>query len=180
LYSAGDVVFDQSSGDYYFFKQGQTQASSSFSNSAIGYALFDFGRMVIRIKPTETKAIQSITLKLTSSYSDGVLSMYSALSTCAVSDCRPNGGAVATVEPTSLLGSSTATSGSGEVTYTFSTPINVTVNTNYYLTFTSSCSGTGILGSNVADSDFAFSYGTCSIDQGTPAIKINYVNYKVL
>jgi hypothetical protein len=80
------------------------------------------------------------------------------------------------------MGSSTSTSGSGYVTFTFATPISVTANTDYYLTFSSACiAGAGIeVVHNTTSTNFAISYGGTTIDQGIPAIRINGISYVVL
>lgn len=177
-YSAGDVVYDQSNATYYFFKSQVPQSSSSYSNPTSEFSIFDFGRVVIRMRPDRSKNIVSITLKV-SGVNNGVLSMYSGLGANS-SECRTSGSVVA-VNNQTLMGSSTPTSGSGYVTFTFGTPISVTANTDYYLTFSSACSSgsIGVVG-NVTETNFAISYGTTEINQGIPAIRINYSTYDVI
>ncbi|MFN5930529.1 MAG: beta strand repeat-containing protein, partial [Sphingobacteriales bacterium] len=65
-YSPGDVVYDESDGKYYFFKIPSTQSSTSFNNSQSSFAIFDFGRVVIRIRPNQNLPIRSITLEVNS------------------------------------------------------------------------------------------------------------------
>ena len=177
-YTAGDVVYDQSSANYYFFKPEVSQSSSSFSNPTSYFAIFDVGRVVIRMRPDRSQSIASITLK-TWGVDDGVLSMYSGLGTNSASCSYSN--PVVAVDVNTLMGSSTSTSGSGSVTYTFGTPISVTANTDYYLTFSSACTsaGIGVVG-NTTSTNFAISYGGTTIDQGIPAIRINGFSYVVL
>ncbi len=178
-YSAGDVVYDQSSANYYFFKPEVSQSSSSYSNPTSAFPIFDVGRVVIRMRPDRSQSIASITLK-TWGVDNGVLSMYSGLGTNSASCGWSN--PVVAVDVNTLMGSSTSTSGSGYVTYTFGTPISVTANTDYYLTFSSACiAGAGIeVVGNTTSTNFAISYGGTTIDQGIPAIRINGVSHVVL
>jgi hypothetical protein len=178
-YSAGDVVYDQSSANYYFFKPEVSQSSSSYSNPTSAFPIFDVGRVVIRMRPDRSQSIASITLK-TWGVDNGVLSMYSGLGTNSASCSSSN--PVVAVDVNTLMGSSTSTSGSGYVTFTFATPISVTANTDYYLTFSSACiAGAGIeVVHNTTSTNFAISYGGTTIDQGIPAIRINGISYVVL
>ncbi|MFN5642677.1 MAG: beta strand repeat-containing protein [Sphingobacteriales bacterium] len=179
-YSPGDVVYDESDGKYYFFKIPSTQSSTSFNNSQSSFAIFDFGRVVIRIRPNQNLPIRSITLEV-NSVNNIVLSMYSGLSACTTSACNPFNASIATVDNSTLLSSSSPQSGSGNITFTFNSPISITPNTDYYLTFSSVCvAGPSIRVRNGVDANFAISYNTCSIDQGIPAVKINYINYSTL
>ena len=178
-YSAGDVVYDQSSANYYFFKSVIPQSSSSYSNPTAFFAIFDVGRVVIRMRPDRSKSIGSITLNV-NGITNGVLSMYSALGANSAS-CGW-GNAVVAVDPATLMESSSPTSGSGYVTFTFGAPISVTANTDYYLTFSSACIGGAGIGveSGTTETNFAISYGGTTINQGIPAIRINYNTYVVL
>ena len=177
-YTAGDVVYDQSSANYYFFKLEIPQSSSSYSNPTAAFPIFDAGRVVIRMRPDRSQSIASITLK-TWGVDNGVLSMYSGLGTNSASCGWFN--PVVAVDVNTLMGSSTSTSGSGYVTYTFGTPISVTANTDYYLTFSSACTSAGIeVVANTTSTNFAISYGGTTIDQGIPAIRINGFSYVVL
>jgi hypothetical protein len=179
-YSNGDVVFDQSSNTYYFFKSQIPQSSSSYSNFTVGFTIFDAGRVVIRMRPDRTSSIASITLNVWNFNVGGVLSMYAALG--ANSTSCGFGNAVVAVNPATLMGSSSSTTGSGYVTFTFGTPISVTANTDYYLTFSSECVSGANIGvvNNTTSSNFAISYGTTTINNGIPAIRINYTNYVTL
>ncbi|MBM3922835.1 MAG: hypothetical protein FJ340_06485 [Sphingomonadales bacterium] len=177
-YSAGDVVYDQSSATYYFFKSQLPQSSSSYSNPTSSFAIFDFGRVVIRMRPDRSNSIASITLKV-NGITNGVLSMYSALGANDPA-CHIWNNPVVAVDAATLMRSSSPTSGSGYVTFTFGTPISVTANTDYYLTFSSACgSGNIEVVSNATEANFAISYGTTSINQGIPAVRINYNTYGV-
>ena len=173
-YSPGDVVYDQSSRQYYFFKAEAPQSSSSYSNPTSSFAIFDAGRVVIRIRPDRSKSIVSITLSVYG-LNNEVLSMYSGLGANS-NECKPFGGPAAAVDNQTLMGSSSPASGSGYVTFTFGTPISVTANTDYYLTFSSPCISGRSIGvvSNTTETNFAISYGTTTIDQGIPAVRINY------
>ena len=179
-YSNGDVVFDQSSNTYYFFKSQIPQSSSSYSNFTVGFNIFNSGRVVIRMRPDRTSSIASITLNVWDFTGGGVLSMYSALGANSASCNYAN--AVVAVDPATLMGSSSSTTGSGYVTFTFGTPISVTANTDYYLTFSSECVSGANIGvvNNTTSSNFAISYGTTTINNGIPAIRINYTNYVTL
>jgi hypothetical protein len=171
-YSSGDIVYDQSSGSFYLFKSPK-QNSLGYENGSGYFSFFDFGKDVIKIRPNVTGNISSITLEL-SGASNAVFSVYSSLSACA-----PGGGAfnstIATVDPSSLLGSSISNSGNGKITFTFSTPISVTANTDYYLTASSAINSVGAISvKNVNDPNFSISYNTCSINQGSPSVQITY------
>ena len=177
-YSAGDVVYDQSSATYYFFKSELPQKSSSYSNPTSNFSIFDFGRVVIRMRPDRSKSIVSITLKV-NGINNGVLSMYSGLGANNPA-CNMFNNPVVAVDETSLMGSSSLTTGSGYVTFTFGTPISVTANTDYYLTFSSTCSSGSIeVVGNATETNFAISYNSTTINQGIPAIRINYNTYDI-
>lgn len=177
-YSAGDVVYDQSSATYYFFESQLPQSSSSYSNPTSSFAIFDFGRVVIRMRPDRSNSIASITLKV-NGITNGVLSIYSALGANDPA-CHIWNNPVVAVDAATLMRSSSPTSVSGYVTFTFGTPISVTANTDYYLTFSSACgSGNIEVVSNATEANFAISYGTTSINQGIPAVRINYNTYGV-
>jgi hypothetical protein len=172
-YNPGDVVYDQSDGTFYLFKSPK-QSSLGFTGANSYFAYFDFGKNVIRIRPTLTGQITSISLNINGA-TNAVFSIYSSLSSCA-----PGGGAfnstIATVDPLTLLGSSNSQSGSGIITFTFATPIAVTANTDYYLTVSSAINSVSSIAvrTGVTDPNFAISYNTCSIDQGSPSVQIIY------
>jgi hypothetical protein len=172
-YNPGDVVYDRSAGTFYLFKSPK-QSSLGFTGANSNFSFFDFGKNVIRMRPTVTGNITSISLEIYNA-TNAVFSIYSSLSACA-----PGGGAfnstIATVNTSTLLGSSNSNSGNGILTFTFSSPISVTANTDYYLTVSSAVNSVGSIRvkTGVNDSDFSISYNTCSIDQGSPSVQIIY------
>jgi hypothetical protein len=167
-YSSGDVVYDQSSGSFYLFKSitNPNQNSVGFNNADASFSFFDFGKNVIKIRPSVTGNITSISLDIGDA-TNAVFSLYSGLAACS---------SVATVNTSTLLGSSSANSGTGIITFTFPTPVAVNANTDYYLTASSSNSSVGYIRvrSGGSDSNFAISFGGCSIDQGSPGVQITY------
>ena len=172
-YNPGDIVYDQSAGTFYLFKSPK-QSSLGFTGANSNFAFFDFGKDVIRIRPTITGQVTSISLNIGGA-TNAVFSIYSSLSACA-----PGGGAfnstIATVDASTLLGSSNSQSGNGIITFTFATPISVTANTDYYLTVSSAINSVYSIAvrTGVNDPNFAISYNTCSIDQGSPSVQIIY------
>jgi hypothetical protein len=178
-YTPGDIVYEQSSETYYFFK-ASNQNSIGFNNTNSYYSFFDFGKNVIKITPTLTANITSITLTLHDA-NNTIFSLYSSLTACSTGPAQWNN-LIATVDPSSILGSSVANSGSGDVTFTFSTPIPVTANTTYYLTVSSAVNTLHAIAvkTGVNDPNFSISYGTCTINQGVPGMKITYSSYSTL
>ena len=166
-YSSGDVVYDQSAGNFYFFKEPK-QSSLGFNDANSSFSFFDFGKDVIKYKPSVSANITSISIEIGGA-TNAVFSIYSRLIECG-------GGEVATVDASSLLGSSSANSGSGILTFNFPTPISVTSNTEYYITVSSGNNSVSYVRvkTGVNDSNFSISYGSCSIDQGSPSIQIAY------
>ncbi len=164
-YSSGDVVYDQSAGTFYFFKSPK-QNSNAFNNANESFSFFDFGKDVIKFKPSVTGNISSISLDLGNA-TNAIFSIYSGLAAC---------NAVATVDASTLMGASSTNSGTGIITFTFPTPVAVNANTDYYLTVSSATNSVGYIrvrtGGN--DSNFAISYGGCSIDQASPSVQITY------
>jgi hypothetical protein len=173
-YNPGDVVYDRSAGTFYLFKSPK-QSSLGFTGADASFSFFDAGKNVIRMRPTVTGNITSISLDINNA-TNAVFSIYSSLSACA-----PGGGAlnrtIATVDTSTLLGSSNSNSGNGIVTFTFATPISVTANTDYYLTVSSAINSVGsirVKSNYDGDSNFSISYGTCEINQGSPSVQIIY------
>jgi hypothetical protein len=173
-YSAGDVVFDASSGSFYFFRNAipaQNSLSYGSTTSSFIFSFEESDKRVIRFKPTGNY-VTSITIGVNNA-ADARLSIYEQLKTCG-------SGEYTSVEISSLLGSSTVNSGDGNVTFTFATPVPVTPGTYYYLTFDERTSVNSIMVGS-PDPDFSISYGGCSIDVGaSPAVSITYGNFRIL
>lgn len=175
LYSEGDVVYDQSSGAYYFFKPTPAAQSSLGYNATDLTFGFNIGsKLVMRFKPNQP-LLKSVTIHVNNA-NNAVLSVFSELNPCDETIEERT-----SVKASSIMGSSSPNSGSGNVTFTFSTPVTVTPNTFYYMTFDDIASVNSIGVKSGSDPAFSISYGGCSIDVGvSPGIQLNYANYTSL
>ena len=170
-YSPGDIVYDQSSSDYYFFKFIAPQSSLGIDgNDEIGFNIGGYGgKVVLRFKPARSM-IQSISVGVRNA-SNAVLSVFSALEPCE--------SGFTSVKSSSLIASSASVSGTGLLTFTFPNPLTLTPNTFYYMTFDDLSSVQSIFVKySTTDPMFTNSYGGCTIDVGmSPAVRLQYVNY---
>ena len=174
-YSSGDIVYDQSSGNFYLFKSSiPNQNSVGFNNANTSFGSFVSGGrpVVIKIRPSVSGFITSISLDVGNA-TDAVFSLYSGLEVCS---------SVATVNASTLMGTSSANSGTGIINFTFPTPIAVNAYSDYYLTVSSSDSSVAYIRVRTggSDSNFAISYGGCDINQGSPGVQITYGPYITL
>lgn len=178
-YAVGDVVLDQSSGNYYFFKPGMaSQSSLGYEAPNMGLAFDIYGngsaRVVLRFTPNRS-VLTSISIHVNIA-SNAVLSVYSALNACSESSNQK-----ASVYAASKIGSSSPNSGSGILTFVFPTPLALTANTDYYMTFDEIGSVYSIGAKIGSDPLFSTSNGTCSLEYPvSPGIRLNFANYSIL